>query len=399
MAAQTIPAFTMNLHQARARWAVAQGLTTPAGHDPATVVGATGWLRTLGGIDAYLALAARLPGVTRAQVDADLAAGRLRVANAARGCIYLIPEQHRGLALAIADRLQRPRLEKDCQKVAIDRSEIEALGAAVLEALARGPLTTDAFRGILPPGTIRTLGDAGKKAGISSPLPLTLRFLELDGRIERVPVGTTLDTERYHWVRTSAPPVRPADPLADLARFFFRVAGPATLDHFAEWSGFGKREVAAAMQAADLVPVAVEGFAPLAWVAGGGPSPAPEGAHLLAFEDNLFVLHGGPAPLTEARHHDRPLAAWGSYEPATFGTAKHISERVVLLDGGVAGWWDWDATAGEPVVCLFDGPTKRADLQVACDATARILKEIGHARSFLLDTDEAVARRAARLRV
>lgn len=401
MAARTpAPARTLTLPEARARWAHAQGLVTPAAADPQAVVAATGWLRTLGGVDAYLALAARLPGVSRARIDADVAAGRLRIATAARGCVYLIPEQHRGLALALAEKLQRPRLEKDAQRAALPFAEVEDLATAVLEVLAAGPRTTDGVRAALPAGSVRSLGELGKKVGVTTPLPVTLRHLELAGRIERMPVGGVLDTERYHWHRTEQAPERPAEPLIDLAHFFFQVAGPATLDHFAEWSGLGKREAAAAMAPLDLTPVAVTDFAPLAWLPTAAlAEPAdPSGTGLLAFEDNLFVQHGGTAPLTDTRHHHQPLAAWGAFAPSTLGTARHVSERTLVQDACVVGTWEWDAAAGEIVTALFDGQPHRSDLADAVAATARLLKAIGHARSYLLDADEAVARRAERLR-
>jgi len=46
---------------------------------------------------------------------------------------------------------------------------------------------------------VRSLGEKGKKLGLSSTLPPALRTLEFEGRIERTLEGGRLDSERYLW--------------------------------------------------------------------------------------------------------------------------------------------------------------------------------------------------------
>src|SRR5437764_15417287 len=81
---------TLSLDQARALWWTKQALDNPKG-TLAEMLGASGWLRTLGGADVYLAARARRPGMTRADLDAVVAKDALVVRPAARGCIYLVP--------------------------------------------------------------------------------------------------------------------------------------------------------------------------------------------------------------------------------------------------------------------------------------------------------------------
>ena len=101
---------------------------------------------------------------------------------AARGCMYLVARPQVALALRLAARLTLPRAEREHAKAGIRPREVEELAAAVRETLTRkGPLTTEALRKALPEGSVRSLGEVGKKVGISSALPSALRLLEFDG--------------------------------------------------------------------------------------------------------------------------------------------------------------------------------------------------------------------------
>src|SRR5437762_11327987 len=86
MAQQAFP-----LERARALWLLRQGLKTAGSGPVDQVIARSGWLRTLGGADVYLAARARRPAMTRAELDAAVADGRLKVSMAVRGCIYLVP--------------------------------------------------------------------------------------------------------------------------------------------------------------------------------------------------------------------------------------------------------------------------------------------------------------------
>src|SRR5262249_52425727 len=90
------------LARARAHWHARAGLARPPPGPPDDVVARPGWLRTLGGVDVYLAARARVPGLPRGALDALVADSRLRVIPAVRGCVYLVPADHVPLALAVA---------------------------------------------------------------------------------------------------------------------------------------------------------------------------------------------------------------------------------------------------------------------------------------------------------
>lgn len=410
MAAETI-----ELARARAFWFQRQGLALPAptSADLAHVIARTGWLRTLGGADVYLAARARVLGLGRAQMDAAVAAGALRVIPAVRGCIYLVPGADAPWVLRVAEEAWRPRAEREVDKVGARWREVEKLADAAVRVLARGPLGTDAIRRALPDGAVRSLGDAGKKVGMSSLLPTALRLLEFEDRIERTLDGGRLDTERYTWRVVAAAP-GPGATLADssarrarLAETFFAQAGPATIAHFAAWAGFTQKDARAAADAIDLAPVAVEGvgdaFVLVRDLAALRAARAADTAALLSFEDNYLVAHGGPGIVTDRAYHAIELAAFGADAPQPIGTATHMLQRSIVIGGLVGGLWELDEPARAGVWAplgkgaIAASRAEELDALVA-DAARFLLDEIGHAKSFTLDTAALVAARAASIK-
>jgi hypothetical protein len=410
----TTPALRLTLERARAHWHRRQGLAEPGQGAVEDVVAATGWPRTLGGVDVYLALRARLPGLRREALDAAVEQSRLQVIPAVRGCIYLVPRAHVPLMLRIAEALGRKRSEREMEKVGVEPRELADVGEAVLKALRQGPLTTDALRKALPEGVVRSLGEKGKKVGLSSTLPPAVRQLEFAGRVERTLEGGRLDTERYLWrLPASSPfaeasvPEEPVERHARLAELFFRQAGPATLGDFAAWAGLSQRDAKEALPRVGLVPVAVEGYAEEAWALEADvarlrePAPRSESFRLLSFEDNYLTFHGGPGLVTDPRHHGRAVPVWGRMRGSTLGDAGHIQMRTLLDGDRVAGLWEYAPDEGAVVFTTFEplAVKRRKAVQALADDMAAFLRdELGHARSFTLDTMDAVRERAAAVR-
>jgi hypothetical protein len=387
--------------RAVAAWVRHQGLGARADAALADVVAATGWIRTLGGVDAYVSLAARASGVTVAGVHAAVAARDLQVVPAARGCIYLVPRQQVPLALALAHDLSARRNERDLEKAGSSVTERQQVEAAVLQALEAGPATTPALRKRLPDGVLRSFGDAGMEVGLTSALGPALRALECAGRVSRQVIDGRLDHERYAWTMSQGadgPDPRPAaERDRDLARVFLRAFAPADPAAFADWSGLTKTRAKAAFAALGLMELRVGGgaMAVLPDQAAALGEPAPSAPRLLSGLDNLLVWHGGPAAFVHPEDHDRPLSVWGRQKGRTWGTVKHALSRVVLAGGVVRGLWEWDAAAGEVVT----GPYAPG-LPPGIDAAplTALLSDIGHARAFSIEKDDTVARRAAEVR-
>lgn len=389
--------------QATAAWIRHQGLAAASGGALDAVLAQTGWVRTLGGVDAYLSLAARAEGVTAAGVHAAVRARALQVVPAARGCMYLVPHAQVPLALALARDLSARRMARDLEKAGGTQPELRQVEAAVLDALEAGPTTTPGLRGRLPAGTLRPYGDAGKRVGLSSALGPALRTLELAGRVCRRPIGDRLDHERYHWALSGGadvPDPRPAaDRDRDLAALFLRAFAPATPSGLAGWSGLTKTRAKAAFAALGVVEVTLGG-APAAVLPGqlgellAPASPAPR---LLSGLDNLLVWHGGPRPFVHPDDWDRPLAVWGRQPGRTWGTVKHALSRVVLAAGVVRGLWEFDKQTGEVVVGPF-APGLPPGVGRPAGAVATLLGAVGHARAFSIETDAQVAARVDQVR-
>jgi hypothetical protein len=408
-----IPALHIDLDRARAHWHRVQGLAEPVRGPIDEVIGMTGWPRTLGGVDAYLAVLARVPGMNQRELDDAVAASRVQVTPAVRGCIYLVPRAHVPLVMSFAEEQYRPRTERELAKVGVAIKEVESIGKAVVAALAKGPLSTDALRRALPEGTVRSLGEKGKKAGISSPLPAALRFLEFEGRVERVLEGGRLDSERYLWRVPAKNPIAGAklprdrgERLGRLGRIFLQHAGPATRDDFQCWSVLPQRDARVAFESAGAVPVRIDGYAAEAFVleeqadALKKARTEKDSVALLAMEDNYLTMHGGPGPLTDPEHHGRKIEAWGMSRATTLGEARHVAMRTLVLGDRVSGFWEYDPEAQELVAAPFAplSPKQTRAVEEAAQAVIALFAELGHARSFSLDTMEEVAARAHKLR-
>ena len=191
--------------------------------------------------------------MTRKALDQAVEAARLQVIPAVRGCIYLVPRSEVPLVLRVAEGEYRSRTERELQRAGVREEEVTALGAQVLKALAGGPLSPDGLRKALPEGAVRSLGERGKKLGMSSPLPTALRYLEFEGgKVERTLEGGRLDSERYQWRLPAKNPFTgakvPGDAVnrhAAVARRFFQSAGPATLRELCNWTALAQKDARA----------------------------------------------------------------------------------------------------------------------------------------------------------
>lgn len=393
------------LESARRRWFAAQGLPRAA-ESAVAAVEQGGYVRTLGGVDVYLALRARVPGLTRAAVDAAVEAGELQVVPSVRGCIYLVARDDVPWSLRIADLLSHRRRTREYEKVGITDAELRTLGDDVLSVLADGPASTHDLRKALE-GRIRSLGDAGKKVGISSTLPPALRELEFQGRLTRLLDGGRLDTERYLWHVTAGDvfadgfPDEEAPVHRHLAERFLAAAGLATVDRFASWAGLGKRAARAAVGELETDTVAVEGSDEPHLRLAGSASEESEGVAFLPFEDNLIQLRSGVAPLVDSAHHHLPVPTWGRGGDSTLGAANHMAYRSLVVDGEVVGVWEHDPDQGRVAWAVFgplDPATERRIEAEAHEVATFLADDVGRAISFSIDTEDDLRRRAGRIR-
>ncbi|MCP4435596.1 MAG: winged helix DNA-binding domain-containing protein [Actinomycetia bacterium] len=401
------PVPSLSLEAVRAQWVRRAGFAEPVGGTLDHLLDETGWLRTLGGVDPALALLARRADLTLADISQAMADGGLAVTPAVRNCIYVVPGEKRAVALAEAHSKWERRIAREAPKAGIRDGELDEVAQAVLAVLA-GPMTTEAISEALGEGAVRSLGEEGRSVGISSTLPPALRLLELTDRIRRHPVDYRIDTERHLWrtVAEPAPDERPDEQRrAELVADYARHCGPLHLEDFTAWMDSSKRDARAAIEAAGLVEVDVEGHG-AAWchadhfdeLVSGEPID-PHLVRLLGFEDLALVAHT-PAAWFADKHHDLRLPVWGRGSH-TLGGAHHLAMRTVLIGSHMAGFWAWDPErrAVEVVVLEATDAEGTEAIGAAAEVTTAFLREsFGHARMTSIDGDATEQARLDALR-
>ncbi len=375
----------------------------------AEVVEQAGPIRTLGGVDVYLAIRARIPDFKRDQLDQAVEQRMVQVIPAARGCIYLVAKPDVPCALRFAAQLRASRDDREFKKAGIQEGELEQLGRVIVRTLQeQGHLSTTQLRKQLPEGCFRSLGDVGKKLGISSTLSPALRLLEFEGQIERFLKGQRLDSEKYLWDVTNLDQSssltdfsEPAARNRRLAEIYFRAAGLGTLKMFATWSGLNQRDSKAAIAELNLQTFQLESE-DVALLGFDGIEPASiEGVSFLPFEDNLIALQAGPQRLVDPRHYDVPVPVWGRTRQATLGQARHSTLRSIIASNQIAGFWEYDPQGRRVETFCFADLTSQLEQEVRHSAEQLgnfINIELEHGRSFSIDTDKALSERVRFIR-
>ncbi len=403
MAAKTASS-SLDLSRVRAWWAARQGLlAVDTSLAPATVLTRTGWARSVGGVNPYLTLFARA-GCSRAATDEAAARREVHELPSARGCTYVVPREDFALALKVGqDFGSTSEIAAAKRHLGVSEQELERLCLAVLAALKDGARDPAALKAMLG-DAVRNLGEAGKRRGVTTTLPLALGYLQSRGEILRQPVGGRLDQQRYAYVRWTDSPL-PADTRSReeayvaLARRYFAWIGAASPAHFQWFSGLGVKLARAAIEPLGLVPVA-EGSALLASpedraaLLDYGP-PAEPVVRLIAGIDGLLLLRRDLAGLLEAK--DAARTFHGDRGPVELGGLQDLTSHAIVDRGRVIGLWEYDTEAEAIVWTSFVAPTAGLTAEVA-RTESFVREQLGDARSFSLDSPEQRRPRIAALR-
>ncbi|MDH6130456.1 crosslink repair DNA glycosylase YcaQ family protein [Kitasatospora sp. GP82] len=390
MANSEIPAAKL-----RAWWAHRQWLDgTRLGAAPAEVLAATGWARSVGGAAPYLGLFARA-GLDREAVDAAVSALQVHELPSARGCTYVLPAADFALGLAVGAAAPEGELAAARKHLGVSRDEIEKLCLSVSQLLTpEAPLSPAAIREGAG-AAVRGLGEAGRRRGLSTTLPLALGLMRTRGLIRRVPVNGRLDQQRYGYVSWDQP-VRGS--AAELAQRYFSWAAPASLKHFRWFSGFPAATAKQAIATLDLTtvpgtdllisPELAEEFS------GFGVSAKPSYA-LLAGIDGLHLLHRDLPRLVEEADAGRPVPA--ARAGRSFGSEADPQTHIVVDRGRIVGFWEYDTEEREIVHQLFV-PADAALRDTVARTEAFVRDQLGDARGFSLDSPRSRAAKIAAIR-
>lgn len=387
----------------RAWWWHRQGLDgTLAKAAPADVLAKTGWARSVGGAGPYLTLFAR-NGASRKAIDDAVAKQEIHELPSARGCTYVVPASDFGLALHASQGFSSDTEVRVAKKLGVTDKELEKLNTAVLAAVAKKPVPPEEIRASVG-SAARSLGEEGKKKGLTTTLPVALGMLQATGEIRRVPVDGRLDNQRYAYVAWKPNPLAKwkkaiEETHTELARRFFQWIGPATQAEFQWFSGLGVKASKAALEPLKLVPVE-PGSERMLLPEDKGPFAsvtAKKGAQyaLVSCLDGLFHLRRDISLHLDAA--DRKQKAYVEKSVETLNGLLDLPSHAIVDRGRLVGLWEYDPDS-EKIVWASFGLKDKALNEAVERTESYIRSDLGDARSFSLDSPKSRAPRIAQLR-
>jgi hypothetical protein len=292
---------------------------------------------------------------------------------------------------------------KVARKLGVTDEEIDGLCVAVLDALRAGPLDPDDLRTATGAAS-RSLGDAGKKKGLSTTLPLALGRLQAEGEIRRVPTNGRLDQQRYRYTLWRPNPLAGFrlsvdECYAELARLFFTWIGPATMAEFQAFAALGVKAAKTAAEPLDLISLA-PGDPRLILPAQRGEidafaAPAAPSYALVGSIDGMLLLRRDVQSLLAPEDREKPVAG----DKGIFAASGMVDlpSHAILDRGRLIGLWEYDPDAAEIVWTTF-GPATAA-LRDAVAATESFIRgDLGDVRAFSLDSPKSRVPRLQTLR-
>lgn len=340
--------------------------TDPAG-DVAARLERVGPVQSQTARSPFLALAARFPGTTRAEVEAAYEAGTVVRGSTVRGTVHTgTPAQY--AALGAATRVGQRTLWQ--RLLRLERSSLEDLWAAT-EAYATAWRTPDDLQAHLHDWLVAHEG----RDDVTTTQPG--RYLAFGhGGLVRRPVNGD-------WAGQGAPEYRTLPPvvaatLRDAVLLHLRCHGPASRHDVAWWSGLGLRVVDEVLAGLDglLADDGPDGRTYLALP--GGPAPRTvEGVRLLPEFDALMCAYDPSARVRFAeRHHLDRL--WSG--------ANGMVLPPLLVDGRITGYWRaagsarrrplevvWFARTRRPRRAELDAPVAALEAALGIEVTDVVL--------------------------
>jgi hypothetical protein len=386
----------------RGWWSFRQGLNgSLKAATPSKILEQSGWARSVGGAGPYLTLFAR-GGTSREQADMAVASTEIHELPSARGCTYALPASDFALGLKVGQDFGDAEM-KTARKIGVTDKEIDRLCARVITALRNGPLDPDAIRNAVG-SAARNLGDAGKKKGITTTLPLALGKLQVSGDIRRIAANGRLDQQRYQYALWRPNPMEKfkltlEEAYVELARRFFRWTGPATVAEFQSFSGLGVKASKAAIDPLGIVPVE-PGSDRLMF-----PDDLPEFKEFrppskpnYALVSSLDAIHAHRTDIKDLLDEkDRSPYTLAQKNMRPGGGSGYLPSHAIFDRGRLVGLWEYDVESQSIAWMTFGLKDKTLDAAVAT-TEAYIREQLGDARSFSLDSPKGRAPRIEAIR-
>ena len=373
----------------RAWWSHRQALDGRLdGKSPAEVLAETGWARSVGGVGPYLTLFARA-GTSREAADKAVEKLEIHELPSARGCTYVLPAADFALGLRAGERDGEMKL---AVKLGVTEREVDKLCDAVVKALSKGALDPEEIRAATGNAS-RSLGEEGKKKGLTTTLPLALGKLQSSGDIRRVPVNGRLDQQRYKYVAWKPNPLAnfklsSEEVQVELARRYFTWTGPVTVGEFRWFSALSAKAAQAAMEPLKLIAIedgrlilpeqrdAFESFKP----------PKHADYRLVSSIDGISLLRRDLSTIAD------------SPDLKSLGAVPDLPSHGIFDRGRLVGLWEYDPETESIAWAPFIAKNK--DLtQAVARMEEYVRSQLGDARSFSLDSPKSRAPRIQALRL
>jgi hypothetical protein len=383
----------LSAEKLRAWWSYRQGLDGRFDGAKADVVlKETGWARSVGGVGPYFTLNSRA-GIRRAEADAGVAKVEIHELPTARGCTYVLPASDFALGLAAGESFRGVEM-KTAAKLGVTQTEIEKLGEAILKVLDNAVLSPDEIRDATGNAS-RSLGEEGKKKGLTTTLPVALGQLQATGNIRRVPIDGRLDQQRYKYTRWHDNPrigfsMSAEEINVELARRFFKWIGPATLAEFQWFSALGVAVSKKAMEPLNLQPLEpgsdrmilleqrdeFEAFT----------IPTEPNYRLISSLDGISLLRRDLRSLIDPADLSRKVFVEKNFEKMEL--LADLPNHAIVDRGRLVGLWEFDTFTNSLVWLSFI--PKNAELIAAVEKMETYVREdLGDARSFSLDSPKS----------
>jgi hypothetical protein len=381
----------MDTKKLRAWWSHRQGLDGRLiGKSAPEVLAGTGWARSVGGVGPYFTLFSR-GRISREAADRAVANLEIHELPTARGCTYVLPAGDFAFGLKAGADFTAGEM-KTAYKLGVTDKEVAKLSDAVVKALVKGPLDPEEIRQATGNAS-RSLGEEGKKKGLTTTLPLALGNLQAMGEIRRVPVNGRLDQQRFRYCLWRPNPLEklrmePEEVATELARRYFRWIGPATLAEFQWFSALGAKAAKAATEPLKLEPADQ----------GSDLLMLPEDrAHLEAFQtpkqaryelvasaDGMTLLKRNAKDLLDPEDAAHPLFRQRAYGGSVIDLPSHgIFDR-----GRLVGLWEYDTTS-ESIAWVSFVPKNRDLTKAVAETEEYVRSGLGDARAFSLDSPKS----------
>ncbi len=367
----------------RAWWSHQQGLDGRFdGKSAADVLAQTGWARSVGGMGPYLTLFARA-GTSREAADRAVEKLEIHELPSARGCTYVLPAADFALGLKAGERDGEMKV---AQKLGVTEREIDKLCEAVLKALSKSALDPEQIREAT--GNVsRSLGEEGKKKGLTTTLPVALGKLQSSGDIRRVPVNGRLDQQRYKYVAWKPNPMAkfkwsPEEVQVELARRYFAWTGPATVAEFRWFSAMSAKAAQAAIEPLKLIDIE-DGRLIL-------PAHRDEFESFKIPKQADYILVSSIDGISLLRRDLASIA--DSPDLKSLGAVPDLPSHGIFDRGRLVGLWEYDPETESIAWASFIAKNK--DLtQAVARMEEYVRTQLGDARSFSLDSPKSRAPR------